>query len=184
MIQLLVKDVMVPLANYATVSEDANMFDAVLALEKAQAEFDQTRDRHRAILVYDNKGKIVGKISQLDLLKALEPKYEQIDADNKLSRFGYSMDYFKSIFKQHNLWSKPLNDICRKAVTIKVKSFMYTPTEGEFVNMDTGLNEAVHQLIMGCHHSLLVTDQGAIVGVLRLTDVFKRVCDTMKTCNL
>lgn len=184
MIQLLVKDVMVPLADYATVSEDANMFDAVLALEKAQSEFDQTRDRHRAILVYGNTGKIVGKISQLDLLKALEPKYEQIDADNKLSRFGYSMDYFKSIFKQHNLWSKPLNDICSKAATIKVKSFMYTPTEGEFVNADTGLNEAVHQLIMGCHHSLLVTDHDNIVGILRLTDVFKRVTDAMKTCNL
>jgi CBS-domain-containing membrane protein len=184
MIQLLVKDVMVPLADYATVSEDAGMFDAVLALEKAQKEFDQTRDRHRAILVYNDKGKIVGKISQLDLIKALEPKYEQIDADNRLSRFGYSMDYFKSLFKQHNLWSKPLNDICRKAATIKVKTFMYVPTEGEYVNVDTGLNEAVHQLIMGCHHSLLVTDKGDIVGILRLTDVFKRVTDTMKACNL
>lgn len=184
MIQFLVKDVMVPLSKYATVSEDATMFHAVLALEKAKAEFDQTRDQHQAILVYDNKGKIVGKISQLDLLKALEPKYGLIDDDNKLSRFGYSMDYFNSIFQQHKLWSDPFDDICRKAANINVKDFMYTPKEGEFVAADSGLKEALHQLIMGSHRSLLVTDQGEIIGVLRLTDVFKRVCDMMKTCNL
>ena len=181
---LLVKDVMVPLADYATVSEDASMYDAVLALEKAQQEFDQTRYRHRAILVFDQNGKIVGKVSQFDLLKALEPKYEQIEDPQKLSRFGYSTDFFKSMFQQFNLWNKPLDDICRKAATAKVKTFMHSLTEGEYVDVNTTLNEAIHQLIMGQHHSLLVTQHDDIVGVLRLTDVFKRVSDSIKTCNL
>ncbi len=184
MTELLVKNVMVPLADYATVPEDASMYDAVLALEKAQENFDHTRYRHRAVLVCNDQGKVVGKISQLDLLKALEPKYEQIDDPQKLSRFGYSMDFYQSIFNQFNLWNKPLDDICRKAASVKVKTFMYAPTEGEYVDSDTSLNEAIHQLIMGHHHSLLVTHEGEIVGVLRLTDVFKRVSDAIKTCEL
>jgi hypothetical protein len=34
-----VKDLMVPLSEYATVSEDASLYEAVVSLEKAQEEF-------------------------------------------------------------------------------------------------------------------------------------------------
>ncbi len=46
------------------------------------------------------------------------------------------------------------------------------------------LDEAIHQLIIGHHQSLLVTREGAIVGVLRLTDVFAAVFHAMKECRL
>ena len=36
----LVKDIMVPLSEYATVSENATLFEAVLALEAAQEKFE------------------------------------------------------------------------------------------------------------------------------------------------
>jgi len=48
-----VKTLMVPLSEYATVAQDATLYEAILALENAQAEFDETRYRHRAMLVYD-----------------------------------------------------------------------------------------------------------------------------------
>ena len=51
-----IEDLMVPLSEYATVTVGATLFDAVLALEKAQGEFDQTKYRHRAVLVLDKKG--------------------------------------------------------------------------------------------------------------------------------
>ena len=178
-----VKEAMVPLKDYATVSENATMYDAVLALEKAQAEFDQSRYQHRAILVYDDKNKIVGKISQLDLLKALEPQYDKVLDVQTLSRTGYSLDYIESL-SHVGFWSKPLDDICRKAAEMKVKSFMYTPGSGEFIDQDAELNEAVHRLIVGKHHSLLVTHGQEIVGVLRLTDVFKLVCERIKSCKI
>ena len=44
-----VKDIMVPLSEYATVSEDATLKEAVKALKKSQMDFDQARYRHRAI---------------------------------------------------------------------------------------------------------------------------------------
>jgi hypothetical protein len=52
---ILVKEMMIPLADYATVSEEANLYEAVVALEEAQRSFDQDKYRHRAILVYDAK---------------------------------------------------------------------------------------------------------------------------------
>ena len=47
---------------------------------------------------------------------------------------------------------------------------------------DAMLDAAIHQLVVGHHHSLLVTKGGEIVGVLRLTDVFKEVCQRIKEC--
>ena len=60
----------------------------LIALEKAQEKFDQSRYRHRAVLIYDKNDNIIGKVSQLDVLRALEPKYEAMGIPGSLSRFG------------------------------------------------------------------------------------------------
>ena len=56
--------------------------------------------------------------------------------------------------------------------------------EGEYIRDDATLEEAVHMLVMGGHHSLLVTKNGEIVGILRLTDVFVAIFDIMKSCEI
>ena len=94
---LIVSDLMIPLTEYATVSEDATLCDAILALEKAQGEFDQSRYRHRAVLVYDRQHKIVGKISQIDALKALEPKYKELLTDSSTRHLGFSTKYIQGM---------------------------------------------------------------------------------------
>ena len=44
---------MVPISEYATVPEGATLLETLLALEKAQEEFQQTRYSHRAVLILD-----------------------------------------------------------------------------------------------------------------------------------
>jgi CBS domain-containing protein len=178
-----VAELMVPLAEYATVHQDATLYEAVLELEKAQREFDQTRYKHRAVLVYDDAQKIVGKLGQLDVLRALEPKYEELQGSEGLARFGFSKKFMKSMLTHYHLWDEPMADICRKACRQTVKRYMHTPTEGEFVEEQAGLGEAIHQLVLGHHQSLLVTRGEQIVGVLRLSDVFAAVFHKMKECQ-
>jgi len=181
-----VKDIMVPLEEYATVSEDATLFEAVSALHKAHEDLDRTRYLylHRAVLVYDKHKKIVGKISQLDVLKALEPKYGLIGEPRTLSRAGFSPQFLADMMERYALFDQSLRDICTKAGNIKIKDFMYTPSEGEYIGEDAHLGAAIHQLVMGHHQSLLVTRGEDIVGILRLTDVFKHVFQTMRACVL
>jgi CBS-domain-containing membrane protein len=58
---------------------------------------------------------------------------------------------------------------------------MYSPRQGEFVKENTSIGEALHQLVMGSHHSLIVvTDEKKIVGVLRLTDVFEKLSQRIR----
>jgi CBS domain-containing protein len=179
-----VKDLMVPLSEYATVSEDATLYEAVLALEKAQESFEDkhTRYSHRAILILDKDGNVAGKLSQLDVLKALEPKYQDLLEGRGLQRFGLSRQFMQSMLQQYRLFAEPLEEICRKAGEKNVKQFMYEPGEGEYVTEKASMGEAIHQLIMGHHQSLLVTRDKKIVGILRLTDVFAAVFHKMKEC--
>jgi CBS domain-containing protein len=179
---------MVFFEEYASIHQDANLFEAVLALEKAQEEFRRPEAQypHRAILVYDDDGKIVGKLSQLDIMRALEPKYRMAASgqDGRIMASGFSQDFLRAMARQFALWDKPLSDICKKATEMKAKNCMYIPEEGEYVKADDTLALAMHQLVMGHHQSLLVTRGGSIVGILRLTDVFSQIVETMKDCNL
>ena len=180
-----VADLMIPLSEYATVSEDATLYEAILALEKAQAEFDQTRYRHRAVLVFDKNNQIIGKVSQLDALRALEPKYSELLTDTTTHHFGFSTQYIKGMLEQFSLWAGPMTDICRKGVDRKVKDFVHAPSPGEFVRQSAALDVAIHQLIIGSHQSLLVKDaKDNIVGILRLTDVFAAVFHKLKECKI
>lgn len=178
-----VKDLMVPLSEYATVREDATLFEAVLELEKAQEEFDHTRYRHRAVLVLDDDNNVSGKLSQLDALKALEPKYNDMLTGHGLKFSGFTKSFMQTLLKDYNLFENPLKDICHKAGHTSVKTIMYKPSEGEYVDAGATLDQAIHQLVLGHHQSLLVTEGGTIIGVLRLTDVFAAVFHVMKECN-
>jgi CBS domain containing-hemolysin-like protein len=87
------------------------------------------------------------------------------------------------MLKEYHLWEEPLDNICKKAAKIIVKTIMYAPTEGEYVREDATLEEAIHQLVMGRHQSLLVTTGKDIVGILRLTDVFREIANRISECQ-
>ena len=180
---LTVRDLMVPLSEYATVNEKATLGDVAAALEAAQGRFEHSRYPHRAVLVLNDQGNVVGKVGLIDILRALEPKYA--DVEQRSSRFhsGFSREFMKSLMERHQLWQEALRDICSEAAERNVKGFMVTPTEGEYVDEDASLDEAIHQLVMGRHQSILVLRQKKIVGILRLTDVFETVSNMILQCH-
>ncbi|MFC1494830.1 HPP family protein [Thermodesulfobacteriota bacterium] len=180
-----VKDLMVPLEEYATVSHSATVYEAVLELETAQEELDKTRYAylHRAILVYDDNKKIIGKVSQLDILSALDPKYGEMGESKSMSKAGFSPNFLKNMLEQYSILTDSFEEVCRQAANVKVSKIMYAPSEGEYVDENAKIREAIHQFVMGHHQSLLVTSRGKIIGILRLTDVFKEIFHIMKTNN-
>jgi len=180
----LVKELMVPLSEYATVSEDATLKEAVAALKKSQADFDQAKYRHRAVLIYDKANNIVGKVNFQAILKALEPKYDEMLSDRGPAHVGFTRKYQKDMLESLKLWQDPLDQICNKAAEIKVKTFMVKPVDSEMIEPEAPLSEAIHQLVLGHHQSLLVTKDGKVVGVLRLTDTFQVVSDAVLACDI
>ena len=172
---IIIKDLMVPLEEYATVPEEATLYDAIIALEKAQNAFDLSQHKHRAILVLDEDKKVVGKITMFDVLIALEPKYEKIESVG-----GYSPDFIKSMLKDNVLWNESLEFICDRAPHLKVSDFMKVPSGEMYIDENAALDEAINQLIVSRHHSLIVAKDKNVVGVLRLSDVFTQICEKIK----
>jgi CBS domain containing-hemolysin-like protein len=179
----LVKDLMIPLSEYATVSKDATLGEAVAALKASQAGFDADKHPHRAILVFDRQRHIVGKINFLSILRALEPKYEEMLSDTGPWHLGFTRKFQKAMLESLRLWQDPLEQVCKKAAQIRVETFMTAPLESELIEIDAPLGEAIHQLVIGHHQSLLATDAERIVGILRLADVFQSVADAVLKCS-
>ncbi|PIE67270.1 MAG: hypothetical protein CSA23_04740 [Deltaproteobacteria bacterium] len=177
----IVKDLMVPISEYATVREGSTLFEAVLALEAAQEAYQENRYSHRAVLIIDKDKRVVGKLSQMDFLYALEPRDENLEQIRKLYQYGFSRKAVVLLREEYLKKSPPILDAYASAAKHHVADFMQRPTEGEYVSENTTLDMAVHQLTAGSNLSLLVTRGTEIVGVLRLADVFGAVFHAMKT---
>ena len=178
------KDLMVPISEYATVSEGATLFDAIQALEKAQEEFQVSKYTHRAVLVLDKNKQVIGKLSQLLVLRALQHTNEDIESVASLGQYGFSKKFIRTLQNEKRLEGAPLIELCENAARLKVENIMQAPTEGEYIDQGAKLDVAINQLVFGNHLSLLVTENKKIVGILRLTDVFGAVFHTMQECQI
>lgn len=184
-----IKELTVPKNHYATVLEDGTLRDAVLALQEAQKREQQqnpNRHRDRAVLVIDSNARVLGKLSMLDVLRGLEPKYDRVRGSRTSSRaaarVGSAQSFIHSLTGDFGLWQKPLSNLVQKACTVKVRHLIGTLAEGETIDENAPLDAALHQLIMGQFQSLLVTRDGEIIGVLRLTDVYETISEMIKSC--
>ncbi len=174
------KDLMVPLSEYATVAVGSTLHEAVLALEKAQEEFRENRCAHRAVLILDKDKQVVGKLSQLDFLRAMVWKDKQAGEAGDISKFGFSSKAIVFHMERNRVESVSGEEILSTAAKSRVEDYMQTLSEGEYIDENTSMDTAVHQLTTGLHLSLLVTRGEEIVGVLRLSDVFAAAIHAMK----
>jgi CBS domain-containing protein len=178
---LIVKDLMVPIAEYATVTQGSTLYDAVLALEKAHAEFnyEHTPYHHRAVLVQDSKKRVIGILSQFDVLRGLEPENEKREELQDIAKFHFSPNLIAEMREQYRMSRIVLEDLYQEASARKVEDYMQSPSENQYVDENASLDTAIDRFD-GIHQGLLVAREKDIVGVLRLSDVFLAVCRAMK----
>jgi CBS domain-containing protein len=163
----IVRELMVPLEDYSQVTAGASLHDVIRTLAQSMmgVAADPSRPRDRGVLVQGKDGRILGKLSLWDILNGLKPNF-----DPPIDPFGQVED--------HLLWSQWLRpDIAEKARSIRVEDLLKEALQDETIEETAPLDLAVHRLIRGRHLSLLVLRTGEIVGVLRLSDVFKAVND-------
>ena len=180
-----VKDIMIDLSDYATVSENESIITAIKVLKTAQQD-TKFKYKHRAVLVYGSDGQISGKLSMFDILKALEPKYKHFEHSDPahghicLSRFGLSQQFLNSLVDSYDLWNDTLDKLIKRIGHLTVAEVMYSPTKGEYIDLEVPISEAIHKFILGGHQSLLILKNNNVVGVLRLGDVFNLIYEEVK----
>jgi CBS domain-containing protein len=184
------KDLMVPVEDYASISVDASILEGILAIRKAQRrEFpdDPARHRDRAVLVKDQQGEVIGKLSMWSIIGCLEPSYRQErggSASSKAaSRVGSAREVIDMMMESSHLWRSRLGSIASETTHLKIKNLLHAPRDKELVDEDASLEKAIHQLVAGHFMSLLVTRKKRIIGIVRLIDVFDAVSRIIRKEN-
>ncbi len=178
-----VRDLMVPIADYATIHADATIAEAILALENENKRHGDKPYRHHSLVVIDANRHVMGRLSQIDIMHALEPRYGELGDARWIGQSVFSRRALVALREKFELWERPLEDMCRIMGDVRVHDFMQIPTEGEFVDESDTMNVAVHRIVMGRHHSLLVTRDKEIVGILRSTDLFNTFYEMLAACK-
>lgn len=170
-----VKDLSLPLSEYPVVGLDSTLKEALETLRRLRSEMTNRLHRPRAVLVADQNGEITGQVGHLDFLKALEPKYSMFGDLGSLARAGISEDFIASVMDNFSIMRGSLDFICSRAMDLRVSQVMRSVSES--IDENALLTEAIHKLVMWQSMRILVTKEGRVAGVLRLSDVFNEVSD-------
>ncbi len=172
---------MIPVEEYNRVKTDTTLFEALQCLAQQGEELNLPHP-HRDLLVEDDNGKVVGKITMLDIFKHMEPSYFKMD--DKHHPNALSMDFVQKVYRDFNLWSEPLSSLCRKNAGAKAGEVMHSPKKAEILDEDETLDKALHAFVLGVHQPLLVQKDGIITGVVRLGDAFDKVRTAILACEI
>jgi CBS domain-containing protein len=177
-----VRELMRPVDQFPRISSQVTVIEAVDALEKAQREYRAEKAPQRILMVYDDSGRIVGKLSPMDIVRGLEPNYGGIENLKDISRYGLSPVSIESMKEDFRLWKKPLAELCTKAYNLKIESFVKMPSPEHLVKVDDNMDHAFHLFVLTRHDSLFVMDGDEIVGLIRFSDVYREIARTMREC--
>lgn len=178
-----VKDLMVPLSEYATISEGSRLVEALLALESAKEDVGNKEYPHWIVLIMDDEDKVVGKLSQINLLRALEPRTDEVENVDRLGRFGFSPQFITQQREGLRLDNASLEKVYTSSeiLDMKVEEFMKKLAENDFIDEHTSLATAAHQMSVRNRLSMLVTRDDEVIGILTMSDVFTAIINAMKT---
>ena len=110
--ELKVRDLMVSADKFPKISCRVTYYEALAALEDAQKKYLSGESEQRILLVEDEEGKIMGKLSPMDLLRGLETNYNRVDAEKTLHHFG--LGYIWKSLQGTTVSGKVLSRICVK----------------------------------------------------------------------
>jgi hypothetical protein len=165
-----VKDVMLPLSEYAVVDDDATILDALKVLKASQQKLPPDRQPHRAVLVRNRTGAIIGKLHHFAFLRALVAEREPMIERNVFDRAGVDDSLLASSMRTLDLLTGDFVDVCERAKSVVVGD-VCTPAE-QGISEDASLADATAAFLESHTLSLLVRRAGVVVGILRLSDLF------------
>jgi CBS domain-containing protein len=174
-----VKQRMIPIGNYSTVSKDATLQEAVLSLKKSYCELENgmcTEAGPRTILVLDEGEKLVGILDFRSFLKALIPELTG-GLSAKLAALGVTLTFAQADASALDESKSSFNARVIRNAKTKVSDIMLK-TKGT-IGVDASLMDALKMIYQNKITILPVCQGDKLVGVLRDTDLFLAVGDIL-----
>lgn len=162
-----VKNIMIPIESYASITEDSTVAAAIEALYKVQHELSATDllmdTGHRSLLVFAKDGGLVGILSPRDLLRAIRPAYLSAPKPSMADTLQYSAMFWEGLFTQR----------VREIKDERVDEIMSeSPPQ---IDAGANLMEAADLMITREKRRIAVMDGAKVVGVVREQELFYEI---------
>ena len=166
-----VQEILIPFSKCLKVRKDHNLIEVFKALD--QTWITENGAAHKDSIVLDESGEFIGKVTMIDIFRALEPNYSKVEQQHKMASM-FSAGAVMKIARDFNLWMEPTETIFERASQLKVADVMHVPENIEYIKEGDSLEKALHIYVMGVHQPLIVrNDDNDITGVLRFGDIFE-----------
>ena len=169
-----------PVHEFQSIPSSATFMEALETLDKADLAFRSGNAPERIVLVVGDRGQVVGKLSPMDVVRALEPNFDFID--NLKPGFHTrlvqaSLDTMKEQFRAVH---KPLINLRQKAERIQIRDFITMPRADQMTLPEETLDKAFNLFIAYRHGSLFVQDGEQIVGLIRFSDLYHKIREAIQ----
>jgi CBS domain-containing protein len=174
-----VRDIMVPLSDYATTTVDATLREAIPALRRLYCLVEEgkcTHAGHRNILVLDRSGELAGILSFRSILHVLIPEIAgglaaRLEALGVSIAFAQAdspnLDEARASFRARVLKNAETNV---KDVMLKIKGT---------IDADADLMDALKLMYQNKINVIPVYEEHKLVGVARESDLFLTVAEIL-----
>jgi len=142
------KDLMIPLSDCAQVAGDRSLQDAMIMLNAFRQRLTNSTYAPRFVLVRDKRYRIVGVLRHLEILRGL----------GQAAGPGPSLSKMIAV-----------------APRVTAETAMTRYSEAEQIDADAPVEAAIERMLAGAFRHMLVVEDGTIIGILRLSEIFARV---------
>lgn len=160
----LVKDVMIPITDYTTITDEATVGEAVKKLRESFSAAACTsrlmETGHRSIIVFDHQGRIKGMLSIVDLLQEIMPFYLSAPKPSMADAIQYSPMFWRGAF------NREIKLLAKRQV-----GEIMSP-EPVTIDDDANLMEAAYMMVTQKVRRMVVMRQRDVAGVIREQDLF------------
>lgn len=178
--EILVKDMMIPIANYVTVKPENHLPGVLRAIEAKR--ISEEGHAHRDAIVVDDEGRFVGKVTMIDIFRALDVGFRKIRGER--SEKTLTDQFVQKAVRELNLWMDPVETVCQRGSKVTVAEAMHIPEASEYIQEDDSLEKALSYYVLGVHQPLIVKKGKEVTGVLRFGDLFEVVHKRLVACEL
>jgi len=163
-----IRELIIPLDRYPHLNENQTLQEAIQTFMSFRTGHDE-RLLYAMLLVINDQNQLVGKMSMVDIMNGLAPplmhatkvdKFEGQEAEYPNLSFLYEESIFAECGKNRNQSIKPL---------IRPINFS--------LPADTNILKALVMMSHRNNFNVPITDNGAIIGVLRLEEIFEAMCN-------
>ncbi len=175
-----IKDRMIPIENYATVSPDATLREAALSLRTSHCELETgicSEAGPRTVFVINEKGILVGILDFKSILETLIPEIAG-GLSAKLAALGVSIAFAQADAADLDETRLGFRARVIKNAETKVSDIMLK-IRGS-IDADASVMDGLKKMFRNKITKLPVYEGGKVVGVLRDTDLFLAVTDVLE----